>query len=288
VQTIRSLGVLAHQRGDLVRANAHYHKALAMAQRLDASNLDEVATVSGLLAECILDQGDLQNAEKYEKRALSIREKIVPEGLAVASSLRNLGKIARIRGDLTTAEGYYQHALTLGERLAPSSLENARFLIGLGYVARNRANFAQAAEYYRRALAIMEKEAPGSLNYSETLADLAQAMLHEGQLDVSMQLYHQALTALENKTYHLGGIEEDRSRYRSIHAGYYKDYVALLLKQGKSELAFQILEGSRARTLLETLSHDPINIHEGVDSVLLDREHSQLQSLLAKSQYRIR
>jgi CHAT domain-containing protein/Tfp pilus assembly protein PilF len=288
VQTVRNLGILAQQRGDLPRAEAHYRRALAMAEKLDASNLDEVAAILGYLAECVLDQGDPKNAEEYERRALSIREKISPDSFAVALSFRNLGKIARIRGDLLAAEKCYQQALTIGERLAPSSLETARFLIGLGYVARDRGGFVKAGEYYRRALAIMEKEAPASLNHAETLADLAQATLRQGQLDAAAQLYRQALAALENRTSHLGGIEEDRSRYRSIHAGYYTEYVGVLLKQGQLELAFQMLEGSRARTLLETLSHDHINIREGMDVVLLDREHTLQRLLEAKSQYRIR
>jgi CHAT domain-containing protein/Flp pilus assembly protein TadD len=288
VETIRNLGIVAQQRGDLARAEAHFRRALAKAEKLDVSNLDDVAAIVGYLAECVLDQGYPENAEEYERRALAIREKMSPDSLAVALSFRNLGKIARIRGDLAAADNYYQQALTIGERLAPSSLETARFLIGLGYVARDRGDFATSEQYYKRALAIMEKQAPGSLNHAETLADLAQATLRQGQLDTATQLYRQALAAIESKTTHLGGIEEDRSRYRSIHAGYYTEYVGLLLKQGQSELAFQVLEGARARTLLETLSYDRIDIREGVDAALLDREHTLQQLLVAKSQYRIR
>ncbi len=288
VETIRNLAILAQQRGDLSRAQAHYRKALAMAEKLDADNLDEVATINGYLAECILDQGDPQSAQGFEERALSIRQKLNRDSLAVALSLRNLGKIARIRGNLSGAEQYYKQALSIGEKLAPSSLETARFLIGLGYVARDRGDFAKAVEYYRRALTIMEKAAPENLNHAETLSDLAHALLRQGQLDVAGQLYRQALAELESKIAHLGGIEEDRSRYRSVHIGYYTEYAGLLLQQGKLESAFQTIEGSRARTLLDTLSYDHINIHQGVDADLLDREHNLRQLLVAKSQYRIR
>jgi CHAT domain-containing protein/Tfp pilus assembly protein PilF len=286
-QTFTSLGALAHQRGSLARAETYYRKALAVAEKRSPANL-EVADILGYLSECILDESHLEMAEKYERQAFQIRERLAPGSFAVALSLRNLGKIARIRGELSKAEDYYKQALRIGERLVPLPPETARFLVGLGYVARDRGDFTKAEEYYRRALMIMDKEAPGSLNYAETLADLAQATLREGQLETAEQLYRQALAALENKTAHLGGIEEDRSRYRGIHTGYYTEYVGLLLKQGRLELAFQTLEGSRARTLLESLSYDRIDIRAGVDAALLDREHTLQHLLISKSQYRIR
>jgi CHAT domain-containing protein len=134
----------------------------------------------------------------------------------------------------------------------------------------------------------MESLTPGSLDHAETLADLAGTLHDQDQLDSAAQLYQQALGELEVKTAGLGGVDEDRSRYRAQHDRYRREYVDVLMAQGHGEIAFQVLEGSRGRTLLETLSRDQVNIREGVNTSLLDHERDLRQSLNAKTQYRIR
>lgn len=285
--TLGNLGTLVHQRGDLVKAEEYYLRALAMAERLKPGSL-QVAQLLGYLGQCVLNRGDPTRAEAYQRRALAIKEKLDPDGINVASSLASLGEVARVRGDLNKSQEYYRRALLIGDRLIPSSMEVARFLIGSGNVARDRGDFTSAGEQYRRALEILDKLAPGSLDTVETLAALAGTTGRQGQLPIAGQLYQQALSALEGKTAYLGGITKDRSLYRAKHVRYYTEYVDLLLSQGQQEIAFQVLEGSRARTLLEALSQDHIDIRQGADAALVDRERILRQSLNARSQYRIR
>jgi CHAT domain-containing protein/tetratricopeptide (TPR) repeat protein len=285
--TLGNLGTLVHQRGDLVKAEEYYLKALAMAERLKPGSL-QVAQLLGYLGQCVLSRGDPARAEAYQRRALEIKEKLDPDGINVASSLASLGEVARVRGDLNKSQEYYRRALLIGDRLIPSSMEVARFLIGSGNVARDRGDFTSAGEQYRRALEILDKLAPGSLDNVETLAALAGTTGRQGQLLMAGQLYQQALRALEDKTAYLGGITKERSLYRAKHVRYYAEYVDLLLSQGQQEVAFQVLEGSRARTLLEALSQDHIDIRQGADASLVDHERILRQSLNAKSQYRIR
>ena len=285
--TLGNLGTLLHQRGDLTKAEEYYSKSLAMTEKLKPGGL-EVAGLLGYLGQCVLNRGDPARAEAYQKRALAIKQKLDPDGIDVAYSLANLGDVARVRGDFDKAQEYYRRALDIGERLIPSSLDVAGFLIGSGNVARDRGDFKSAGEQYQRASEIMAKVAPGSLDNVETLAALAGTTGRQGQLLMAGQLYQQALSALEGKAAYLGGITKDRSLYRAKHVRYYAEYVDLLLRQGQQEVAFQVLEGSRARTLLEALSQDRIDIRRGADASLVDRERILRQSLNAKSQYRIR
>ncbi|HJX83450.1 MAG TPA: CHAT domain-containing tetratricopeptide repeat protein, partial [Candidatus Angelobacter sp.] len=183
---------------------------------------------------------------------------------------------------------YYHRGLAIEEKVTPPPPSITRFLIGLGYVARDRGDFRAAEEYYRRALAIMEKGSPGSLDHAETLADLAGALRNQSQLDAAARIYQQALTELEQKTARLGGVDADRSRYRAQHDRYYREYVDVLVAQGQPELAFQVLEGSRARTLFEVLSRANIDVRGDVDPSLLERERSLQQLRNSKSAYRLR
>src|SRR5207245_434022 len=76
--------------------------------------------------------------------------------------------------------------------------------------------------------------------------------------------------------------------FRAKHANYYRDYVDLLLAQGRSEQAFEVLERSRARTLLEMLAEGHIDIHEGADAGLRQQERDLQAEIAAKSNRRLR
>jgi len=83
-------------------------------------------------------------------------------------------------------------------------------------------------------------------------------------------------------------VAEERSRYRSRESRYYREYTEVLLEQGYTELAFQVLESSRARTLFEMVAQARVDISGGADPALLGRERKLRQLLQTKSEYRIR
>jgi CHAT domain-containing protein len=93
---------------------------------------------------------------------------------------------------------------------------------------------------------------------------------------------------LESQTARLGGSEEERSGFHATHSEIYRGYVDLLLGQNKPAQAFEVLERSRARILLEMLMAAHIDIRKGADAALLEREHSLRDLLAAKSDRRLR
>jgi len=286
-EALSNLAALAYQRGNLAGSELYYHKALVEAERSSPGSLEE-ADVLEALAECVAERGRPSEAERFQRRALAIRQKESPESLVVASSLAGLGRTARIRGDLDEAEEYYQQALAIAEKSIPVPLELSNFLIGAGNVFRARQELGKAESCYMRALIIMDTLAPGSANHTDTLAVLAGILRQQRRFDESSRLYEQALTEIEQKAVHLGGVEDDRFRYEAFHAEPYREYVSLLLETGKAERAFEVLEASRAHSLLEILSRGHIDIRQGVDHSLLARERRLQQLINAKSDYQIR
>jgi hypothetical protein len=107
------------------------------------------------------------------------------------------------------------------------------------------------------------------------------------QTDEAAQLYAQAIDVFESQLTHLGGSSDVRAGFRAKHADYYSDYAGLLLAQKQPELAFQVLERSRARTLLETLTEVHVDIRQGADPSLLERERKLQVTLTAKSNRKI-
>ncbi len=281
---LSDVGILARWRAKLAEAEEYQREALIIAQK---RNLPlTIAMILDNIADCRLDRGDLRGAEAYQKRALAIREQSAAS-LPTAVSLASLGKIARLEGNLSAAQEYYRKALELAEKLTPPPPERASFLAGLADVARDRESFNEAEQGYREALAAIYQLTPRSLDHAETVASLAATLRRQGRLKEAAELYRQTLADLEYQTASLG-VEETQARYWAKHAAYYREFIDVLIEERQDNLAFETLESSRARTLLEMLRLAQVDIREGAAPALLARERELRQSMNAKSQYRIR
>jgi CHAT domain-containing protein len=157
-------------------------------------------------------------------------------------------------------------------------------LNGLAELAATGNDLRMAEDYYKQALNLrLEELTPNSPTRVESLAGLASVMRHKGHWTEAAQLLEQALSALEYETVHLGGTLRQRTDFRARHAGYYRDYIDVLIEQKKPELAFSVLERSRAQSLLEMLAKAHVDIRQGADPALLARERSLRQLLATKS-----
>jgi CHAT domain-containing protein/Tfp pilus assembly protein PilF len=283
---MRGLGIVAEYRGDLAQADDYYRRALAIWEKVDR---DGINFAQGLftVGSVVHDRGNLSEAEQYYGRALAIWEKIVPESLYVAQALGKVGELARDQGDLARAEEYQRRAIAIEQKQAPGSPDLAQGLSDLGDVLLARGKLSEALEYHQQALAIREKLLPGTGDHAASLAAMAGIMRRKGDADAAVQYYQRALDALENHAVRMGTGDDLRAGFRARHASYYKDYIDLLMGQGRFELAFQVLERFRARTLLETLAVARAEIRQGADPALLQQQRGLRQSLAAKNQRRI-
>jgi CHAT domain-containing protein/Tfp pilus assembly protein PilF len=282
--SFNALGIIAWQRGDLAKAEEYERAALAIREKLAPESLDLARSFINL-GEFAQKRGDLVKAQEYDRGALSLVQKLAPESFYLIAALTNMGKVSQAAGDLVAAEKYHHQALALAQKLSPGSLYVAESLANLGEIARARRDLVEAEKKYRQALEIREKLVPNSAEHAESLASLAGILDRKGE--AAAQLYEHALNALEKQMAVFGGMEETRANFRANHAEYYKHYVDLLVVQGKSDQALQVLERSRARTLLEMLNEAHVDIRHGVDSALVDRERSLAADIRAKSNRRI-
>jgi CHAT domain-containing protein/Tfp pilus assembly protein PilF len=284
--TLDSLGIVARKRGDLAKAGEYYRQAQEIRQKLAPGSLD-VASGFGNLGNVAKERGDLAKAEEYYRQALQIRQKLAPGSLDVAISLDSLGNVAEQRGDLAKAEDYHRQALEIEQKLAPGSLDVAASVYDLGNLAEQRGDLAKAEDYHRQALEIRQKLAPQSEDYADSLAALAEVLRRKEQMGQAAQLYQQALGVLEKQMTIFGGSEETRSGFRSNHLDFYRAYIDFLVRQKQPELAFHVLERSRAQGLLETLAAARVDIRKGVNLELVEKERSLRELLTGKSNRRI-
>jgi CHAT domain-containing protein/Tfp pilus assembly protein PilF len=284
--SLNNLGLLAWQRGDLAQADSYHHRALAIREKVAPGSLDVAMSFDNLIL-VYLERGDLTRAQQLSERGYAIYQRLAPGSLSVARALNNLGLVARERGDLAAAEGYYRQALSIREKLAPVSVDSGWNLNRLGLVLARRGNLDEAEEYYRGAIAIWEQLAPGSSNQADALAGLAAIRRQKGQLDEAAQLYNQSLIAIENQSARLGGGSDAQGGFRAGRESYYREYIDLLLSRGQPAAAFEVLERSRARTLLEILVAGHVDIRNGVAPELTRKERLLQTDIDAKSERRV-
>jgi CHAT domain-containing protein/Tfp pilus assembly protein PilF len=280
------LGDLVRRRGDLPKAFRYERRALRLAQRADPRGT-QVGTILSFLGQLAVDQGDIALATDYQRRALVIRRRESPRSLSVALSLVSLGNIAQIRGELAKAEDLYSQALAIAEQLPSPPLELSSFLNSLGELAIKQQNWDKAETLYRRSISIAEERVP-AWDQFDAQVGLAKITRHKEQWESSAVAYRRALDILESQTARLGGSDNARAGFRARHSNFYREYVSFLVEQKQIDLALEVLEGGRARTLLELLISANADIRRGIDPTLLARENSLRKLLNGKLQYRFR
>jgi CHAT domain-containing protein len=285
VNTLNNLGLIAHDEGDPEKAEQYYRQALEIAQKQSPGSLEVAKTLDnlGLLAR---ERGDLAKAEAYYQESLAIGEKVAPNELSLSVTFQNLGGIEEEQQNFAKAEEFYQEARGIAEKSAPGSVLVAEIEQSLGDVARKRGDMLKAEQCYRRALAIRQAFLPHTAELADSLAALAFVMSSHQQHAEASDLLAQAIDSLESQTVRVLS-SESRSRFRAARLSYYYKYADLLLQLEQPERAFDVLERSRARNLLEILAEGRVNIRKGVDPAILDQKHSLEQLLASKSSERI-
>ena len=108
------------------------------------------------LASIYQDLGDIEQAKKYQQRALDIKvDKLGPEHVNVGTIYNNLALIYQDLGDFEQAKEYQQRALDIElDKLGPEHVNVATSYSNLASIYQDLGDFEQAKEYQQRALAI--------------------------------------------------------------------------------------------------------------------------------------
>jgi CHAT domain-containing protein len=282
----QTVGLLARLRGDYDAADAELRRALAIGEKLDPRG-NRTRDALSLLADVALARGDAGAARDLLVRALEIDKEQSADGVALAYDLALMAKARCRLGDLDGAEADAQRALGIREAQAKDSGSAADLQLVLGEIAMARGEPARAAEFYGRALAIQTRSAPGSVYEAEGHHELGRAWAKMEEEPRALDSYCAAINALESQGARLGGTESSHVAFRAKYYGYYHDCLAALTRAGREPEAIQVLERSRARSLLTLLAERDLAFAADLPSELAakrreaDREYDGVQSALA-------
>ena len=285
--SLEGLGIVAQTRGEFEAAEPYFEQALKVEQTRPTAQSNHAVSLENL-GLLATDRGQFAKAEKYFFRSIREEEALGNSDAFIARNLNHLGDLARRQGNLVKAEKLLQKALSLNKQFSTNSLILAWNYSDLADVYMARGDLNRAEANYEAASAIRGKLAPGTRESAESLGALAWISRSRRQTDKASALYEQTLDVLEMQTSRLGGSSTVRASFRAKDEKYYREYADLLLSQNKPEEAFAVIERSRARTLLEMLNAAHIDVHNGADKTLLGRERSLQAAISAISHRRAR
>jgi len=164
-----------------------------------------------------------------------------------ANVTNNVGKVYLLSGEIQKALEKFNEALPISRAVGDRYAE-ADILLGIARAEQRRGALTQARLTIEEAIGIVE-----SLRSGIRVQDL-------------------------------------RASYFASRREYYESYIDILMEQHKQNpaagfdaVAFAVSERARARSLLELLTESRIDVRQGVDSSLLERERSLRQRIAAKA-----
>ena len=265
-----NLGVSAGGRGDLAAAETSTRDALRVLERLPIGRGIRGVALNNLGRQ-VLDRGDTDEALRtFERAAVDIYATMAGSHRVAVIEL-NLSEALSARGDLAGARGHAEKALEAAERVAPRSEFMAAALLARGKLARREGDWELAAECFAWALETIDDLDADSLLATEALQGLASVLRRGGDSQGAEGHLRRAVALFESNRGQVGGSDEERSLFASAFHGVYRDLVDLLAERGSMAEAFEVLEASRARTLLSMLAARDLNF-DGDIPLELERE----------------
>jgi CHAT domain-containing protein/Tfp pilus assembly protein PilF len=281
-RTLRHLGSLYFSLGEPQKALDKFKEALAMHEAIKdnlgkALSLNKIGMVHNFY-------GETPTALEYYEQALALIRSL-PTARGEGYILTNIGAIYFSQGEYQKAFDYYNQAI-LRFQSSVDPLGEAQTLNNIGQAYINRRDEQKALEHLNKALSINRAISYKSGEaYSHYL--IAQAKRNVGNLDESLANIDAALETVEALRAKIDADDLRESYFGSVQ-DYYSFKIDLLMQLDKlapskryAALAFQTNERARARTLMEILAEAGVDIREGVDPVLLQRQQALQQSLNA-------
>lgn len=230
---------------------------------------------------------DNKKALAYYHQALAIQRQ-TGNRAHEAESLDELGSVAAADGQYEAALGYHQQAVEI-QRAVGSIRREALALANIGDVYNLMNQPEKALEQQTKALSILR--GIGDLNNSAgVLEGIARAEQKRGDFEEARRNITESLALIETIRVRSGSLQL-RASYRARAEEAYEFYIDLLMRQharspsqGFDAEALRTSERGRARSLVERLSEALIDIRQGVDPALIEKERDLKRVMNAKAQ----
>jgi CHAT domain-containing protein/Tfp pilus assembly protein PilF len=279
---LRNMGSIYLTLGD-ARAGIDYYRRALQAAEL-AGNKVNRATILNNMGLAFFQEGKNEEALRYFRDSLALqRTNRNPGGEAAA--LSNIGRVYGRLGDTEHEVEQLIEALALVRAEGDRRWE-ALILNNLAAAYNDRSQYQEALSSYQQALSLA-KQIGDIRSEAKSLSGLGQAQFHLGHFEEARTAAAASLPLVDSLRLKVASLSLRTSYFATLREPYdlYIDLLMQLHKQdpaqGYEREALEVVERSRARSLLEMLNESRTDIRTGVDQTLAERERS-LQLLVDK------
>ena len=239
-----NLGWAYYQLGDEERALEEFVQAEKSAERLgNIRNQLKWLSTAGYVYR---DAEDWERATYAYRRALYLAGQIDSKEDTI-NALEDLAQISVLNDRLGDAQTYIDQVTPM--ETAGEDRPSANLMLTKGMLAAARNQDAEAESAYRAIHG--DPMSPMTIRLYAG-AELARLLESRGRTNAAEDWYRATLSTYESARSQLKS-EETRLPFGANAAHIYDSYIQLLMKQGRTEAALAVADGSRARTLDEGL-----------------------------------
>lgn len=282
-KSLNSLGFIYEQLGESRKALEYYGRSLSWWRKIGDRN-EEAWTLMNL-GYVYARINESQKALEYYRESLRLRQD--------GKDRYGEGHVLLGIGDLLApseprqALDYYDRALPL-LRAAEDRWREAIVLRGLGMTYISLGDLPRGESYLNQALELFRQVGNRS-GEAQTLYGLARLERERGDFAAALRGIEPAIAVAESVRADVGS-RQLRTSYFASAQKFYELKIDVLMRmheahpaEGFDALAVQTSEHARARSLLDLLVESRVDLRQGVDEALLERERGLTEQISAKA-----
>jgi CHAT domain-containing protein len=281
--SLNNLGFVYERLIELRKALEYYDRALAEWRAMGDRRQESVTLMNA--GSAYAQMNDSQKALECYRQALQLR-RVDNDRHSEGIALLLMGHLYAASDPRKAMESYDQSLPLL--RAAEDRRREAVALRGLGITHTSLADLPRAQDCLNQALALSRQIGDQS-GESQTLYGLAALERARGDFVAALRWIESAIALAERIRADVGS-QRLRASYFTSTLKFYELQIDALMRlhqarpsEGFDALAVQSSERARARSLLELLVESRVDIREGVDATLLERERDLTKRLNAKA-----
>ncbi len=283
--TLNNIGIAYTLSGEQEKALDYLQQSLSLYRAGKDKNAESYTLLNIGRVYARLDK--YREALAYYNQAQTIQRE-TNNRAQEAETLDEIGGTYSAEGQPEKALNYHRQALEI-QRSVGNLRREALALTNLGEAYNLLGRSEPALEQFNQALSILRTIGDASL-IATALGGAARAEHKRGNLKEARKHIEESLALIEAVRARSSSLQM-RTSYRASVENAYEFYVDVLMQQhaespsaGHDREALEATERGRARSLLEHLFETRIDIRQGVDSALIEKERELTQVLNAKAQ----
>lgn len=280
--TLNNIGIAYSESGEHQRAFDYLSQSLPLLRAAGDRPGDKKAVAYTLLniGRVLMHQKENKKALDYLNQAQVIQQEIANRA-DEAETIDEMGVVAAADGQYDKAISLHEQAIQIQHTVGNQRRE-AIALTNLGDAYNLKGQPEKSLDPFTRALAIF-RSIDDLSSAAMAIEGIARADQKRGNLADARKHIEESLALRETVRSRSGSLQW-RASYRATVEKAYEFYIDVLMQEKLEAEALHASERGRARSLLEKLSEARIDIRQGVDASLIEKERDLTRVLNAKAQ----